>query len=103
MNVYEGIMQGLNEALEHAQGKKKLRTTVIHIEPVKTFECGEIRKLRVNLGMTQSMFAGVMGVSIKTVEAWECGRNKPDGAARRLLSLIESDPQIPEKYSIVIR
>ncbi len=32
--------------------------------------------------MTQWMFADFIGVSIKTVEAWECGTRKPTGSAK---------------------
>ena len=53
--------------------------------------------------MSQEMFAKVMGVSKKTVEAWEAGTNKPIGTARRMLSLIQSDSTLVTKYKIVIR
>lgn len=42
-----------------------------------------------------------MGVSIKTVEAWEAGRNHPDGAACRLLYLTQKDPSFPVSSGIV--
>ena len=42
-----------------------------------------------------------MGVSIKTVEAWEAGRNHPDGAACRLLYLTQKDPSFPVNSGIV--
>ena len=42
-------------------------------------------------------------VSTKTVEAWEAGRNIPDGPARRMLSMLKQDPSIPEKYRFVER
>ena len=38
--------------------------------------------------MTQDVFARCIGVSKKSVEAWEYGKAKPDGAARRLLGLM---------------
>jgi len=40
--------------------------------------------------MTQSLFANYMGVSSKTVEAWEKGTNHPTGAAYRLISILEN-------------
>ena len=36
--------------------------------------------IRNNAGMTQLVFANYMGVSKKTVEAWECGRSHPTGS-----------------------
>ena len=103
MSVYDGIMQGLNEALEHAQGQRQLRTATITVEPLKEFDRTEIKNIRSTLGVSQSIFASIMGVSAKTVEAWEGGRNKPDGAARRLLALIQDDPSITERYSMIVR
>ena len=38
--------------------------------------------------MTQSVFAIYMGVSKKTVEAWECGRTHPTGPVFRLLDIL---------------
>ena len=39
--------------------------------------------------MTQTVFANYMGVSKKTVEAWETGRTHPTGPAYRLLDILE--------------
>ena len=52
--------------------------------------------------MTQATFAEAIGVSVKTVEAWEAGTNKPIGIARRFLSVIKSDPEIFTKSNIVM-
>ena len=101
MSVYDSIMQGLGEATEHAQGKRELRTVTLTVQPLKIYQAHEIKAIRSGVGVTQSLFAGIMGVSIKTVEAWESGKNQPDGAARRLLSMLQSDPSLPGKYSIV--
>ena len=75
MSVYEGIMEGLGEALAHAEGRRALRTTPV-FEPVRDYRPDEIKQLRTGLGMTQVVFAGFLGVSPKTVEAWEAGRNR---------------------------
>jgi putative transcriptional regulator len=44
------------------------------------------------------MFAGSLGVSPKTVEAWENGRNKPEGASRRLLEIVRDDPGFLRRF-----
>lgn len=51
--------------------------------------------------MTQLSFALLLGVSKKTVIAWEAGVRKPNGSARRLLGLLDQDRNIPKKYHIV--
>ena len=61
----------------------------------------DIRQIRNELEMTQVCFAGFIGVSPKTVEAWEAGRNTPEGPARRLLEMVESDHELPRRYRII--
>ena len=43
----------------------------------------------------------VKGVSVKTVETWEAGTNKPIGAARRFLSVLKADPKLLVKSNII--
>ena len=68
--------------------------------PLKEYGAADIKKIRNNIGATQVVFAGILGVSKKAVEAWESGRNKPDGPSRRLLAAIEEDPSFPHKYGL---
>lgn len=103
MNVYEGIMQGLNEALEYERGNLKARTVKLSVAPLPEIESIEIKNIRKSLDLTQVMFAAVIGVSTKTVEAWENGTNIPSGAARRMLSLLQADPKLLEKYNLMSR
>ena len=65
------------------------------------FSLGEIKEIGNSTGLTQVLFAKYMGVSVKTVEAWEAGRNRPEGTACRLLTLTRKDPAFPLKSGIV--
>ncbi|MCI8957460.1 MAG: helix-turn-helix domain-containing protein [Eubacterium sp.] len=100
--LYNSIMTGLNEAIEDAQSEKKtLQRHVVTIEPVKEYEAKEIKEIRNKVGLSQRLFAGFMGVSNKTVEAWEKGTNKPSGAASRILSMMEMDTKFIERFPFV--
>lgn len=100
--VSDGIMRGLQEAVEYSKGNLGARKIKRTFNPVKeSYSAEEIKEIRNNLGMTQGMFAGVIGVSKKTVESWEAGRYTPDGAARRLISILQIDPDFPQKYNII--
>ena len=101
MSVFESIMTGLNEAVDYEKGKGKARAVRVTIAPVPDFTAEEIKALRQSLKMTQGTFAALMGVSSKTVEAWEAGTNAPLGSARRMLGLLKSDNSIPTKYNLV--
>ena len=100
-SIFDDIKTGLNQAIEYEQGKLNARTTTMEIAPLSTFESSEIKSIRQSTGLTQKKFASFIGVSVKTVEAWESGRNHPDGAACRLLALTKADPAFPCKSGIV--
>ena len=53
--------------------------------------------------MTQAVFATCVGVTVKSVEAWEGGRSRPDGAARRTLGLLSQDPTYFDRCGVIIR
>lgn len=103
MSVYESIMQGLNEAVEYEKGNIKAKTAKFSVAPLPDIESTDVKNIRLSLNMTQVVFAEVIGVSVKTVESWESGTNTPSGIARRMLSLLKSDPLLPEKYNILSR
>jgi putative transcriptional regulator len=100
MSVHESIMQGLNEAVEYQEGRIKARKVKLTIKPVDIFNTEDIRQIRQRTGLSQVMFAGSLGVSPKTVEAWESGRNKPEGASRRLLEIVRDDPGFLRKFQV---
>lgn len=87
---FDDLMTGLNEALAIEKGELKGRKTVYEIQPVKNYDNKQIREIRNSVGMTQVLFADYMGVSCKTVEAWEKGTNHPTGTACRLISMLEN-------------
>ena len=47
-----------------------------------------------SLDMTQKAFANVLGVSKRTVEAWETGRSTPSPTAKNLINLIAQKPEL---------
>ncbi len=91
-SVISDTLQGIQDAIEFVQGDKtKGRARKLEIAPVKEYSKEEIKAIRVNNNMTLRIFAEVIGVSPKTVEAWEAGTNKPRGSAARLFQLMEAD------------
>ena len=87
---FDTLMASLNEAVAIERGELKGRKTVYEIQPVKKYDNTEIKQIRTSVGMTQPLFAKYMGVSSKTVEAWEKGTNHPTGTACRLISMLEN-------------
>jgi len=102
MSVFEDIKTGLMEAIEYEKGNLKANTRTLSVIPIEEFTPSEIKEIRKSVGMTQVLFAKYLGVSLKTVEAWEAGRNQPSGTACRLLAITKKDPMFPKSSGIVL-
>lgn len=90
---FEDLKQALIEGIEHAQGKRNLRTTTLLRPPIAMAK-GDVIKLRKKLNVSQAVFANYLNVSVKTVQSWEQGIGKPTGAALKLLSIVRRNPSV---------
>jgi len=98
-NVYQEIIDEGNEISEKGVGHLRRRLRQLpDVPPVKIFTPNEIKSLRENNRYTQSFFGEMLGVSLKTIQAWERGTNKPTGTALRMFQILEKDPEAFEKY-----
>ena len=101
MSAYESIVKGLNEAIEYEHGNKKsAKKRQIRISSIPRYEGKGVKDIRLKLMLPQSAFADILGVSKKTVESWEAGKNTPQGPAQRMLDLLQNDSSLTEKYLI---
>ena len=89
--LFENLQEGLLEAIDYANGTGDAHTVTYRIDPVHELNKDQIREIRLNAQMTQQVFADYLGVSVKTVEAWECGRTHPTGPACWLMSLLAAN------------
>jgi len=92
-SLYKDLKKGLEEAISFEKGNGKAKENIYMILPIKEYDGKEIRDIRMKAGMTQNVFASYMGVSKKTVEAWEGGRTHPTGPAFRLLDILSSSEE----------
>ena len=93
VDFFSGIMEGLNEALAYEKGKASAETFA-RKQSLPTINVLEVRK---SLSMTQKAFANVLGVSCRTVEAWECGKSTPTPTAKKLIYLIQQDNSLVDR------
>ena len=91
-DVFTALLESAEQALAHAKGKQKLRTTVLPAAP-RLMGADDVRALREYLNASQAVFAHLLNVSTKLVQAWESSRRRPAGAALRLLEIAERDPR----------
>jgi putative transcriptional regulator len=64
---------------------------------VAKIEVPPVVMARMKSGLSQSQFAGLLGVSVRTLQDWEQGRRQPSGAARTLITIAEQQPKILKK------
>ncbi|MCX5969996.1 MAG: helix-turn-helix domain-containing protein [Coprothermobacterota bacterium] len=86
-DIGQEILEGIREIRAHKVGEKALRTHTLR-KPAPP------QMIRANLKLSQSAFAGLMGVSVRTVQDWEQGRRKPSGPAVALLRIAEQKPEV---------
>ena len=88
--MFEELLGSVREAGAILRGHKKpSRTTVIGGQGV--------RSIRERTSLSQSEFARLIGVSVKTLQNWEQSRRRPTGPAAALLSIIDHDPALAVK------
>lgn len=93
-SLFDELKEGLEEAISYEKGIGKANMKTYIILPVKEYTAKEIRQIRIKAGMTQAVFASYMGVSKKTVEAWEGGRTHPTGPVFRLLDILSKNQEV---------
>lgn len=89
MSAYDSIMQGLNEALDHAKGKD----TGARVHRVEVPQV-DVAAIRAQTGLSQRDFARSIGVAKGTLLNWEHGRRQPTGPAQVLLAMIAKRPSL---------
>jgi putative transcriptional regulator len=73
------ILQGIREIKRGEVGR------VVTFPPVA--------ETRARVGLSQTEFARLLGVSVRTLQEWEQGRRAPSGPARMLLTIAHRNPR----------
>ncbi|MBX3695205.1 MAG: helix-turn-helix domain-containing protein [Steroidobacteraceae bacterium] len=82
-----------------AKAKRNIGLEILAgIREIKRGEHGRVTKIppvadvRERTGLSQSEFARLLGVSVRTLQEWEQGRRAPSGAARTLILIAAKNP-----------
>lgn len=62
-------------------------------------EVSEVVNARLTAGLSQSAFAVLLGVSVRTLQDWEQGRREPSGAAKTLFRVAQRHPEILQELA----
>lgn len=90
-NYFDELKTSLEEAASFKKGDKSRVHVTVRELPVPEYDASAVLQARMRLRLSQRGLASALGVSSRTVESWEAGRNTPNGAARNLLYLLEKD------------
>jgi putative transcriptional regulator len=97
MDFFHELMDGLTEALAESKGQAAAET----FKRKRSLPTVDVCQTRKSLQLTQKGFADVLGVSSRTVEAWEAGRTTPTPTALKLIYLINEDNSLVQKLKTV--
>jgi putative transcriptional regulator len=91
---FDQLVKGVQEMKRHMSGKKVRGAVVTELkEP-------DVRAIREAAQISQSQFAKLIGVNLRTLQNWEQHRTRPTGPARALLKIVASDPKAIEALHV---
>lgn len=101
--LFEELLESVREGGAILRGDKEASRSF-------TIEAPDVTKIRERFELSQSEFAALLGISIKTLQNWEQGRRSPRGAARVLLQVASRHPEAvwdvvnpAAQYPVIIR
>ena len=83
--IFAELMESVREGGAILRGEKEASRTF-------NVEAPNVKEIRERFELSQTEFAALLGISIKTLQNWEQGRRKPRGAARVLLQVAAKHP-----------
>ena len=88
--MFEELLGSVREGGAILRGQKKPSRQIV-------VGSSKVRAIRERTSLSQSEFAHLIGVSIKTLQNWEQDRRRPTGPAAALLSIIAHEPHLAVK------
>lgn len=83
--LFSELMDSVREGGAILRGEKEASRTF-------TLEAPDVKQIREQYKLSQTEFAALLGISVKTLQNWEQGRRNPRGAARVLLQVAAKHP-----------
>jgi putative transcriptional regulator len=86
------LIDGMQEAVAHAQGEISLPTRVHRGDLLVN-----AKAIRHRTGLSQAKFARRFGLDFRALQEWEQGRRRPERATQVLLAVIDRAPNLVEE------
>lgn len=84
-SLFDTLTRSVKEAGSIKRGEKQA-SREFH------FDAPDVKAIRERTGLSQPRFSQLIGVSVETLQSWEQGRKYPQGPARVLLKVFQSNP-----------
>ena len=82
-----------NELIASIREAGKIKRGETEASRIHEFPEPDIKAIREGIGFSQSKFAALIGVNIRTLQNWEQGHRQPTGPAKVLIKLVQADPK----------
>lgn len=94
--AFAELKGAFEDALAYERGERKdLHVSRLAVpRPPKPMSGSEIARVRQKLNCSQAVFAMLLNISPRTVQAWEQGARTPSDAALKLLNIARKHPEI---------
>ena len=95
--AFGDLKEAMEGALAFERGERRRDLKVTRIQaprPPKAMSPKDIARIREKLNCSQAVFAMMLNISPKTVQAWEQGSREPGDAALKLLTIAKKHPEI---------
>lgn len=95
-DAFAHLKEALDGALAFERGQRRdLKVKRIQApHPPKAMSPKQITRIRQKLNCSQAVFAMILNISPKTVQAWEQGSREPGDAALKLLAIAKKRPEV---------
>jgi putative transcriptional regulator len=84
--MFEELLESVREGGAILRGEKEASRMFVVESP-------DVKQIRDRYKLSQTEFAALLGISVKTLQNWEQGRRTPHGAARVLLQVADKHPE----------
>jgi putative transcriptional regulator len=89
--VGDDLVAAFEEMAKHLRGEIELEA---HDLPSGAMTPAQIRAVRLKVASSTKEFERLFGIPARTMESYEQGRRKLDGAMRALLRIIDREPKV---------
>ena len=83
--MFKELVESIREGGSILRGEEKPSRVFIVDAP-------DVKSIRAHYRLSQSEFAALLGISVRTLQNWEQGRRTPEGPARVLLQVAAKHP-----------